>query len=152
MTPIATWSRGLVRGSALSLFNSAGEMTEAERRALLDEFTRLGFRAAPPAGHEDDWIRIDPNHPGAAHLRKLLACAYELERIGAVRSANSTGRWLRKLVRKITGVEALQWLDAKDCNKVIEALKGWRKKFLAKHPSAGETSRTPPPRSRRARS
>jgi phage gp16-like protein len=124
---------------------SAGAMTQAERRALLDEFARMGFRAAPPAGREDDWIRIDPNHPGAQHLKKLLACAYDLERIGAVR-ADSTGRWLRKFVRKITGVEALQWLDAKDCNKVIEALKGWRKKFLIKHPMAEnqQTAGAPP--------
>jgi hemerythrin len=115
--------------------DSSGEMTEAERRALLDEFARKGFQSTPPRAREDDWITIDPNHPGAQHLKKLLACAYELERVGAV-SANSTGRWLQKFVRKITGVERLQWLDAHDSNKVIEALKGWRNKWLIKHPSA----------------
>ena len=115
--------------------DSSANMTEAERRALLDEFARKGFNSAPPRAREDDWIRIDPNHPGAQHLKKLLACAYELERVGAVK-ANSTGRWLQKFVRKITGVERLQWLDATDANKVIEALKGWRKKWLIKHPIA----------------
>ncbi len=115
--------------------DSSGEMTEAERRALLDEFARKGYQSAPPRERQDDWITISPNHPGAAHLRKLLACAYELERIGAVKSG-STKVWLRKFVKKITGVDSLQWLDATDANKVIEALKGWRKKWLIKHPIA----------------
>jgi Protein of unknown function (DUF1018) len=115
--------------------DSSAEMTEAERRALLDEFARKGFQASPPRAREDDFIALSPNHPGAAHLKKLMACAFELERIGAVRSG-STSRWIQKFVRKITGVERLQWLNAADANKVIEALKGWRKKFLAKHPIA----------------
>jgi len=115
--------------------DSSGEMTEAERLALLDEFARKGFRPAPPISRQDDWITISPNHPGAAHLRKLLACAYELERIGAVKTG-STKVWLRKFVKKITGVDSLQWLDATDCNKVIEGLKFWRQRFLLKHPLA----------------
>lgn len=113
--------------------DSAGEMTAAERHTFLDELTRKGFRPAPPRDRQDDWITISPNHPGAQHLKKLLALAYELERIGAVR-ANSTGRWLQKFVRKLTRCDRLQWLTPEDANKVIEALEGWRKKFEARHP------------------
>ncbi|MFZ0889582.1 MAG: regulatory protein GemA [Candidatus Binataceae bacterium] len=113
--------------------DSAGLMTAAERRALIEEFTRLGWQAAPPRERAEDWISIPEAHPGAAHLRKLLAAAYELERIGAVR-ANSTSRWLRRFVKKITGCDALVWLTATDANSVIEALKGWRRKWLLKHP------------------
>lgn len=114
--------------------DSAGAMNEAERRALLDEFARLGFRSAPPAEHEEDFIRIPPNHPGAAHLRKLLACAYDLQRIGAVRSDSI--RWLLKFIKRVTGVDSLVWLDATAANKVIEGLKFWRKRWLLKHPIA----------------
>ncbi len=113
--------------------DSAGEMTEAERGALLDEFRRIGFQSAPPAERAADWVTIGPTHPGAQHLRKLLACAYELERIGAVK-ANRTSIWLRAFIKRQTGCDALQWLTAEDANKVIEGLKGWRKKFLLKHP------------------
>ncbi len=127
--------RALVERITKGRSDSSGDMTAAERHALLDEFARKGWTAGPPRNREDDWIRIDPNHPGAQHLKKLLACAFELERIGAVRS-NSTKVWLRKFVKKMTGRDALQWLDAQDCNKVIEALKGWKRKFEAKHPSA----------------
>ena len=116
--------------------DSAGEMTAVERHAFLDELTRKGFQPAPPRDRQDDWITISPNHPGAQHLKKLLALAYELERIGAVRSKNSTGRWLQKFVRKLTHCDRLQWLTPEDANKVIEALKGWRKKFEARHRSA----------------
>jgi len=110
--------------------DSAGEMTAAERRALLDEFARLGFRAAPPREKANDWIKSD-----IPHVRKVLACAFELERIGAVQS-DSTRRWLRKFVKKLTGRDAIQWLTPQDCNKCIEALKAWRKKFEAKHQQA----------------
>ncbi len=120
--------------------DSAGAMTEAERRALLDEFVRLGFQVAPPRERADDWISISPSHPGAQHLKKLLACAYDLEQIGAVR-ANSTRRWIQKFSRKLTGVDRLQWLTPQDANKVIEGLKGWRKKWLVKHPIAEDTQR-----------
>lgn len=116
--------------------DSAGEMTAAERRALLDEFARLGFRAAPPREKADDWIESK-----IPHVRKMPACAFELERIGAVRSG-STRRWLRKFVKKLTGRDAIQWLTPQDCNKCIEALKAWRKKFEAKHQQA--VAKTPP--------
>jgi phage gp16-like protein len=112
--------------------DSAGEMTAVERRALLDEFARLGFRAAPPRDKADDWIESK-----MPHVRKMAACAFELERIGAVRSG-STRRWLRKFVKKLTGRDAIQWLTPQDCNKIIEALKAWRKKFEAKRQPAAE--------------
>jgi phage gp16-like protein len=114
--------------------DSSGEMTAAERGALLDEFARKGFQVAPPRGRADDWIDVGSG-PGALHLKKLLACAYELERIGAVRSG-STKRWIGRFAKKITGVDSVKWLTAEQANKVIEALKGWRKKWLIRHPIA----------------
>jgi hypothetical protein len=116
--------------------DSAGEMTAVERHAFLDELTRKGFRPAPPREREQDWINIDPNSPDAQHKRKLLACAFEMERCGAV-SANSTRRWLRGFIKRVTGRDALQWLDAGECNQVIEGLKAWRKRFEAKHGISG---------------
>jgi hypothetical protein len=123
---------------------SAADLTMPERHALLDEFKRLGFQAAPPRDRADDWIAIDDSHPGAEHLRKLLACAHQLERIGAVKS-DSTKQWLRKFVKRLTGVDDLRWLTAAQTNSVIEALKGWAKKFEAAHPEAAEQSAPPAP-------
>jgi len=115
--------------------DSAADMTIAELEAAVEELTRKGFRPAPPAARQGDWVKINPNSPDAKHKRKLLAQAYEMERIGAVK-ADSTSRWLRKFIKRQTGRDALQWLDATDCNKVIEGLKFWRQRFLLKHPLA----------------
>lgn len=112
--------------------DSSGEMTAAERGALLDEFARKGFQVAPPRDRADDWIDVGSG-PGALHLKKLLACAYELERIGAVRSG-STKRWIGRFAKKITGVDSVKWLTAEQANKLIEVLKGWREKWLIRHP------------------
>ena len=101
--------------------DSAGAMTAQERRALLDEFKRLGFQDAPAktAGSPDDWIKTD-----VPHLRKLLACWRDLERAGIVKAVKRRSK-LRRFVRRMTGKDAIQWLTPEETNTVIEALKGW---------------------------
>ncbi len=104
---------GGVRSSAL--------MTAQERRALLDELKRLGFQDAPAknAGAPEDWIETD-----VPHLRKLLACWRDLERLGVISPTRRKTK-LRRFVRRMTGVEALEWLTLEETNQVIEGLKAW---------------------------
>jgi phage gp16-like protein len=106
---------------------SAADLSGAERRAVLAEFHRLGWNAAPPRAREDDWIDV-AGLPSAPHLKKALALAFELQRRGAVRS-DSTKRWLRSFIKRVTGVDDLRWLTPTACNTVIEALKGWVKRL-----------------------
>lgn len=59
--------------------DSAANMTSAERKALLQELGRLGYQARPPQSEDGDWIETD-----ILHVKKLLACAYQLIRDGAI--------------------------------------------------------------------
>lgn len=106
---------------------SAGAMTAAERRAVLAEFHRLGWKAAPPRARSQDWIDVE-GLQSAAHLKKALALAFELQRRGAIRSG-SMKKWLRSFIKRVTGVDDLRWLTPTACNQVIEALKGWIKRL-----------------------
>jgi len=118
--------------------SSSADMTAAERHALLDEFKRLGFQDAPAksAGAPEEWIETD-----VPHLRKLLACWRDLERAGVIRPVRRKLK-LRRFIKRMTGVEALEWLTPEQTNQVIEALKAWAKrkseKQQARQRCAGE--------------
>jgi phage gp16-like protein len=51
----------------------------------------------------------------------------ELHQLGAVRDSSETA--LASYVKRMTNVAALQWLDVKQAQLVIEALKKWRKRI-----------------------
>jgi len=120
-----------VRSSAL--------MTAQERHALLDELKRLGFQDAPAknAGRPEDWIETD-----VPHLRKLLACWRDLERLGVIQPTKRKSK-LRRFVRRMTGVEVLQWLTPEQTNQVIEGLKAWAaRKSQRQQARRGDARRT----------
>ena len=50
----------------------------------------------------------------------------ELHHLGAVRDSSETA--LASYVKRMTRVSALQWLDVKQAQLVIEALKKWRQR------------------------
>lgn len=58
--------------------------------------------------------------------RMIRGIWIELHQLGAVRDPSETA--LASYVRRMTGVQALQWLDVKQAQTVIEALKKWRKR------------------------
>lgn len=58
--------------------------------------------------------------------RMIRGIWIELHQLGAVRDPSETA--LASYVRRMTGVQALQWLDVKQAQTVIEALKNWRKR------------------------
>jgi hypothetical protein len=122
--------------------DSAADMTIAELEAAVEELTRKGFRPAPPRDKTDDFIEFDPKDPATRHLKKLTACWFDLIRIGAIQT-KSAKRSLRKFIKKLTGVDDLRWLTPQQCNSVIEACKGWKRKFLVRHPTA-ESAPTAP--------
>jgi hypothetical protein len=97
---------------------SSGDMTSAERKALLQKMQSMGAHSGPPKGEKP--IFGDSNEP---HVRKRYACAYQLNRDGAIAPSNPA-RWLRKFVKRLTGVEVPRWLTPLDCNKVIRGAQG----------------------------
>lgn len=52
----------------------------------------------------------------------------ELHELGAVR--DSSEKALASYVKRMSGMQALQWLDVKQAQLVIEALKKWRQRIL----------------------
>jgi phage gp16-like protein len=119
--------------------DSAANMTSAERKALLQELGQLGYQARPPQSEDGDWIETD-----IPHVKKLLACAYQLIRDGAIAPTDRT-QWLRKFVKRITGIDDLRWLPADECNKCIEALKAWHRRLDQRAAQKAASSGSPSP-------
>jgi phage gp16-like protein len=97
---------------------SAGLMTERERRALIDELRGFGFRKP---------LDKTPRNPGLGQEQKIRAIWQALNEAGALR--NPTEKGLRAFIKRQTGgVEMPNWLTAEQANKVIEALKAMQKR------------------------
>jgi phage gp16-like protein len=97
---------------------SAADLDERALGAVLDELRRLGFRSPRTS---------DPNQrPGEPQERLAIALWRDLERLGALDDPSERG--LRKFAAKLAGVDSMQWADAPALNKVIEALKAWRRR------------------------
>lgn len=77
--------------------------------AVLEEFKRLGF-AAPTRKRSDK-----------PHVRKI----YALWRALKPHLTNGSDAALAAFVKRQTGVDKPEWLDAVEGNKVIEGLKAW---------------------------
>lgn len=89
-------------------------------RKVLEHMKRAGFQVRPKA-------------PGGrakaadGQSRKIRALWLDLHGRGAVRDPSEAA--LGAFVRRMTGVEALQWLDSAKSSKVIEELKKWRNRL-----------------------
>lgn len=90
---------------------SAGAMNEAERRNVVEELRRQGFKPAKK-GLEG---------PFAGKLQALWIAAYNL---GIVRDRRDAA--MLAFVKRQSGIDHTRFLqDAADARKAIEALKGW---------------------------
>ncbi len=89
--------------------SSAAQASDAQLRAVLDEFARRGWKRR----------RIRPSRK--PHVRKVWAMWAELKRRGIWRDRRRSS--LRAFVKRQTGVEDPEWLTPEEANAVIEALK-----------------------------
>lgn len=103
--------------------DSAGMMTERERRALIDDLRSLGFRRI---AHER------PAPPSAPQASKIRALWNDLVAAGAI-DATDHVKALRAFCKRQTGVESPDWLQASQASTIIEALKSWLARFTASH-------------------
>lgn len=62
-----------------------------------------------------------------AQSKKIRALWLEMHGQGIVRDPSEAS--LNKYVKRLTGVEALQWLDTRQASSVIEALKKWQQRI-----------------------
>ncbi len=88
---------------------SAADASADERWAIIEHLRRLGFK------------KIAPHPTDNAQDRMMRALHLECVKTGALRDRSE--RAFLKLVKRVTGVERLEWLSPEDANKVIEMFK-----------------------------
>lgn len=96
--------------------DSSALCSEPQLVAVLEEFKRLGF-AAPTKRRSEK-----------PHVRKIYALWKALK----PHLTNGSDAALAAFVKRQTGVDKPEWLDAQQGNKVVEGLKAWLKRV---HPA-----------------
>lgn len=94
---------------------SAKVMSEAERRGVVEEMKRLGFKPASKGGRKG---------LSGPYAKKAQALWIALWNLGAVRSRDDAA--LLAFVERQTGLKRTEWVrDAAQGRAVIESLKAW---------------------------
>jgi phage gp16-like protein len=106
---------------------SARVASDAALHRLLAEFTRLGFKPA-----RKGWA---PARSKDAQVRMIQAIWAELAPFVGDASPDALRAFVRRQTRTARhpgGVDAPEFLDAKEANKVLEGLKAWLARARAK--------------------
>ncbi|MGP8432012.1 gp16 family protein [Paraburkholderia fungorum] len=106
--------------SSVCSVTSAGELDDAGRRAYLAHLKKLGFKPVRRAGER--------TQADDAQSRKIRAIWLTLHALGAVRNPSESA--LAAYVQRTTRVAALQWLNGRQTETVIESLKKWAMRYL----------------------
>ncbi|MFY4004696.1 gp16 family protein [Achromobacter denitrificans] len=101
--------------------DSCSLMSAAELQQALDHFKRFGFKVR---------LKARPSRPVDLHAtsKKIRALWLLLHDLGAIENASEEA--LAAYVKRITGVEALQWIDGRQAERTIESMKKWAIRFL----------------------
>lgn len=97
---------------------SASTLSTGQLCQAVETMKKLGFK---PKHNNDKSARKLADD---TQSKKIRALWLEMHEQGIVR--NSSEASLAAYVKRLTGVEALQWLDVKQASGVIEALKKWQ--------------------------
>jgi len=100
--------------------SSAKDLTPRQAWDLLSHFKQKGWRPRSSTGRSKKKDVAQAQDPQSRMIRALWI---ELKKIGVLR--DSTERALASFVKRMTGIDRLEWCDPLDKNRVIEALKGW---------------------------
>lgn len=101
--------------------NSCRHMRDDQLQDVLEHLKKSGFKVRSKA---------KPSRPLAddAESKKIRALWLMLHQLGAVR--NPSEEALAAYAKRLTGVDALQWLNGDQTLKVIESMKKWAMRFL----------------------
>jgi phage gp16-like protein len=107
---------------------SSADATADERRTIIEHLRRLGFKKIPP-------------HPADnAQDRMARSLWLECAKAGAIRDRREKA--FLKFAKRVTGIDRLEWMNAEDANKLIEALKSIkRRKEVAEAEAEGGAHR-----------
>jgi phage gp16-like protein len=100
---------------------SASELSQSKLEQVLEHMKRSGFKVRSKG---------KPSRPLAqdGEARKVRALWLLLHELGAV--TNPSEEALAAYAKRITGVDALQWLGGAKAERLIETLKKWAMRFL----------------------
>lgn len=105
---------------------STAQMSDEQRSTVLDKLARRGFVSPRTLAGEGG--------PGGPQQRLAKAIWHDLGEMGVLEDPSEAG--LRKVARRLTGVEAIEWMDVYQMNALIEALKAWRTRERLKRASS----------------
>jgi phage gp16-like protein len=97
---------------------SAAEMNIDQLGLVLDNYRKKGVPSSR--------TRRPNERPGQPQQNMAWGIWKDLARLGAIDEPSEKG--LQNFVRKTTGIARLEWLHVTSANKVIEGLKGWRRR------------------------
>lgn len=108
---------------------SSKDMDWKQRKQLLDYFKTLGFKVRS-TGKATGAAKAKPSRALAddGESRKIRSLWILLHELGAVR--NPSEEALAVYVKRLTKVDALQWVNGEQAKTLIETLKKWAMRFL----------------------
>lgn len=107
---------------------SAADLDQDGRTRVIEELRKFGFARTPT--DEKRSKRIVDN----SQLGMIYGLWKQLRYAGALQVTSE--RRLSAFVKKMTGIERPEWLAPEEAVKVIEGLKQWRDRVLAKSEAA----------------
>ena len=107
--------------------SSSSELSDSKLEKVLEHMKRAGFkvrskRAAAPEKRPSRSLAHDPES------KKIRALWLFLHQLGAVK--NPSEEALAAYVKRIAGVDALQWASSAQAERLIETMKKWAMRFL----------------------
>lgn len=97
--------------------SSLKEMTDSQLIKVKQEMGRLGFKAKPKKSKKEPIKELRPQLALICILWDKLATS------GIVNNKSQQG--LNRFIKRMTGIEALEWLNSEKASAVIEHLKQW---------------------------
>ncbi len=111
---------------------SSADLTIPELEKVLEHLKRSGFkvRSKSKAAPKQKPEQAKPSRPLAQDLesKKIRALWLFLHELGAVK--NPSEEALAAYVKRIAGVDALQWISGEQAERLIETMKKWAMRFL----------------------
>jgi len=98
---------------------SAAGLRQAELHDVIEELKRLGWKAKKTGPKRAGKRKLAQGDQAA----KIRALWLDLWHLGEIRDPSEDA--LAAFVARVTGVEALQWIDGDQADRVIKALRGW---------------------------
>ena len=111
---------------------SSSELTVPELEKVLEHMKRSGFkvRSKGKAPRSAQPAKAKPSRPLAqdGESKKVRALWQFLHQLGVVK--NPAEEALAAYVKRIAGVDALQWINGEQAERLIETMKKWAMRFL----------------------